>query len=239
MSNAPVSQIGLSNLQDLPDEPWADAIVATLSDVVQKQNSGLINLIKNTNIEIKKLDITIGNPWKSVTYLNAWTGTIMVAKNYDGSVEIIGNVSAGVYGTVAFNLGDNYRPFTNVYTIQSTSGAPTYGQLQISSNGDVIPATGAGVMSIHIRFMPTKNVPDPDSAFPVRVKTSFKTPPAAVIAIRNERGNNDAKRSLCAALTPSWSFIRDSNGPCVLVNDIQGLEYDCRQVVDLLIIGGE
>jgi hypothetical protein len=106
----------------------------------------------------------------------------------------------------------------------------------IATNGQ-ISFFGTGTLRGRLRFMPSSNAPVPMTCFPVNVKTRFKTPPRAVVALRATSGDKDSKRASGAPLVPFWRFINSTEGPTVQILNIQGLEYDSKQKIDLVIIG--
>ncbi len=110
----------------------------------------------------------------------------------------------------------------------------------LNQNGTFVPKAvfpAASVVHIQLRFMPVDNRPLPLSCFPVDVKVDSKSPPKAVVTISNRRLGEDT-RPTCPALNPSWRFINGRSGPTVQILDIPGLEYGCKQTIQIAIIGG-
>lgn len=150
----------------------------------------------SSNLELKKIDIVVGNPWASLTAAG-YDGQIRYCKLHDGSVEFqfrnfrpTGKAVSG--GTVwaapgIVTLPTECRPSveisTTCYDSQFLTTRGYCGAFNISTTG-VVSFYGQGWLSGLIRFMPSSNAPFPLGCFPLNVKTRFKASPKAVVAIR-------------------------------------------------------
>lgn len=131
------------------------------------------------------------------------------AKLYDGSVEISGFVQDGTYDTNAFILPAICRPPYNIHLL--TPNVSDIAMVDISSSNGAVsvgPSGLTGRTDIHCRFMPASNTPAPLSCFPIDVRTGFKTPPKAVVAIANARWSKDTKTPVNSAGMPIWRFVQ-------------------------------
>jgi hypothetical protein len=203
----------------------------------------------SSNIETKRVDIVVGNPWAKLT-ASGYDGEIRYFKLYDGSVEFqfrnfrpAGKATSG--GAVWVGPGVVTLPAeccpsmeisTTCYDSQFLTTRGYCGVFNISTTG-FVTFYGQGWLTGLVRFMPSSNAPSPLACFPLNVKTRFKASPKAVVAIRASKEDKDSKKASCAPLAPFWRFINTTEGPTVQIINIQGLEYDSKQKIDLVIIG--
>lgn len=229
--NVPYSK--LPNSPDQPQTEWS-------TNISEGVNQALLSLSSSPdNIQFKQIDVLTPDPWVQATLLNTWAGKgakVYYMKHYDGTCQFRGYLTGGTYFTIAFVLPVQLRP-PRSFEVATTAGS-LFATFQVGTSGNVIPLAGVGTLEMGCRFLPTNNRPDPLECFPIEVKTKFKTPPKAVVAISCKRLTSTGKDPLNSPGVPSWRFINTSNGPTVQITNIPGLEYGCRQRVLLAIVGG-